>query len=269
MSDTVLLVFEGEKTEPEIFDNIKNVFFNKVGKTVIYAIFGTEIYRLWKAINDDPYVDTFVIIKNICLNKDELKTLSKGDISEIHLFFDFEGHSHPEMTRDDYCSLIREMLDTFNDEHGQGRLWISYPMVESLKHCRKDISVCFNRCVALLKDNVYYKELVGKIPDYQDVRRLSWIDWRYLIFINIQKAFCLVEGYYKIPAYSDVNRLFDQMVIFENQKTKFIQKYASVVVLSSFPFFLSYYFGEGQYNQIVAEKFSKPCLFKCLVTIQS
>jgi hypothetical protein len=231
---------------------------------MIYAIYGTEIYTLWKAIKDDPYIDTFFTLKNTCINRDDLKLLSRNDISEIHLFFDFEGHSHPEMTQEEYCSLIREMLDTFKDEYGQGRLWISYPMVESLSHCRKDISICFNKCVVLIKNNTQYKKLVGKIHDYQRLKKLSWINWRYLIFVNIQKAFCMVKGYYKIPAYSDVEELFDQMTIFENQEIKFIRKFASVVVLSSFPFFISYYFGEKQYHKIVREKFSKPCRFRCL-----
>jgi hypothetical protein len=264
MIDTLLFVFEGRKTEPIIFDNIKKVFFAGTDKSMIYAIFDAEIYQLWKALKDDPYVDTFVILKKLCLNRDELKLLSKSNISEIHLFFDFEGHSHPEMTQEAYSSLIRKMLGTFNDEYAQGRLWISYPMAESLKHCKRDSGVCFNKCVVPLKDSVHYKELTGQIPDYQDLRKLSWTDWRYLIFVNIQKAFCLVEGHYKIPSYADVNKFSNQIIIFENQEAKFIRQYASVVVLSAFPFFLSYYFGEKQYTQIIKEKFSKPCLFKCL-----
>jgi hypothetical protein len=168
------------------------------------------------------------------------------------------------MTREQYSGLIHEMLETFSDEHGHGRLWISYPMVESLKHCERDISLCFNKCVVPLKNNVHYKELIGKFKDYQNLRKLSWNDWRYLIFINLQKALCLVEGDYRKPAYAEVEKLFDQLVVFENQDLKFIQPYSSVVVLSSFPFFLSCYFGEKQYNKIIEGDFSKPCRFHCL-----
>jgi hypothetical protein len=47
MPDTILLVFEGGKTEPSIFDSIKNEFFkNQDAKRIVYAIFGANILKL-------------------------------------------------------------------------------------------------------------------------------------------------------------------------------------------------------------------------------
>ncbi|GHU72329.1 hypothetical protein FACS189450_09910 [Spirochaetia bacterium] len=264
MSETILLVFEGARTEPNIFDNIQKVFFNKSGKSMVYAIFGTEIYKLWKEIKEDPDLDTLALLKETAINKAELTRFSRKEIAEIHLFFDYEGHAHPEMTIDTYNSLIAQMLATFNQENDPGRLWISYPMVEAIKHCKKNITTCFNRCLAETADNTKYKKRIGRIPDFQNARVLKWPDWRYLLAINIQKAFCLVEGYYKMPSYIEAQKLFDQMIIFENQKRKFIIPAASVVVLSSFPFFLSDYFGERQYRKILKQKYVKPCRFCCI-----
>jgi hypothetical protein len=267
MSDTILLVFEGGKTEPDIFDNIKDVFTDKIDSNIIYVIiFGTEIYKLWKEVKDDPYVDTFVILKEVCLKNDKsrndkLRYLSKDDISEIHLFFDFEGHSHPEMGMDNYIHLIREMLDIFKDENDQGRLWISYPMVEALKHTYKDSTKCFD-CIQNIGDNTKYKEKVGKIADFQDTRKYIRSDWYHIIAINILKAICLVNCNYSMPAYTDILSVLNQSCIFAVQKERFILLNSSVVVLSAFPFFLLYYIGEELYNEIHLEEFDKECKFK-------
>jgi hypothetical protein len=113
VADTILLVFEGEKTEPSIFDNIKNVFFNNNSRRMIYAIFGTNILQLWKELNDDPYFETIEKLKDIAINKDELKNLTRDNVSEIHLFFDFEGHI-PEKTLEDHCNIVYTMLAFFD-----------------------------------------------------------------------------------------------------------------------------------------------------------
>jgi hypothetical protein len=161
MADTILLVFEGEKTEPSIFDNIKSVFFNNNPQRMIYAIFGTNILRLWQALNEDPDFDTIVMLQNIVLNKDELKNITRGNVSEIHLFFDFEGHL-PGKSIDDHCNIVYTMLTFFDEETDHGKLWINYPMAEALKHRYKNLIKCFD-CIQNIGDNTKYKEKVGKI----------------------------------------------------------------------------------------------------------
>jgi hypothetical protein len=265
MSKNILLVFEGAKTEPGIFDNIKKVFFTKNGESMIYAIFGTNIYNLWLEIKDDPYINTLAILQGRAENKAILAHYSRKDFAEIHLFFDYEGHAHKGMTLEDYNAMIFQMLATFDDEYNDhGRLWISYPMVEALKHCKWDLTACFDECCAEITDYSHYKERIGQINDFQDVRLLTWPAWRYLIAINIQKAFCLVDGHYRMPTYREVVKLFDQMVIFKKQEEKFIIPADSVAVLSAFPFFLSDRFKEPQYQEILAQGYIKPCGFHCI-----
>jgi hypothetical protein len=267
MADTILLVFEGERTEPSIFNNIKSVFADEINSDIIYiVIFGTEIYKLWKEIEKDPYIDTLPLLKKICLNNnklnsDKLRDLSRTDISEIHLFFDFEGHGHPEMSMDDYVCLIRKMLDVFKDEYNQGRLWISYPMVEALKHTYKDLTRCFN-CIQNIADNTKYKEKIGNIIDFQDARKYNRSDWHHFIAINTLKANCLVSSNYSLPVYKGILSTLDQSHVFESQKTRRILFDLSIVVLSAFPFFLLHYIGEDLYNEINFADFDKECKFK-------
>jgi ppGpp synthetase/RelA/SpoT-type nucleotidyltranferase len=264
MGDTILLVFEGEKTEPSIFDNIQEVFFNKSPGRRIYACFGTNIYKLWQELKDDTDFDTIIKLQELARNKDELKNLDRNNVSEIHLFFDFEGQILKDNQADMYCKIINEMLDIFNDENEHGKLWISYPMVEALKHSCKDLEKCFSKCIMKIKSDIHYKDHVGIMHDYQDVRKYTYLDWQKLIFTNIEKAHCLISLKYQLPEYRVIDELISQIKIFESQKERFILPASSVAVLSSFPFFLLYYFGRNLYQDIIHKNLIKPCKFKCL-----
>jgi hypothetical protein len=65
-----------------------------------------------------------------------------------------------------------------------------------------------------------------------------------------------------MPAYIEVSSALKRARIFEAQKKRFILLNSSVVVLSSFPFFLLYYFGEKLYNKVYFDDFDKDCKFK-------
>jgi hypothetical protein len=264
MADTILLVFEGEKPELSIINNIKKEFFeNKVSKTMIYAVFGTNILKLWKELDGDPYFDTVEMLRDVARNRDDLRPVVRDDVSEIHLFFDFEGHL-PEKSGEAHCTIISKMLAFFDNETEHGKLWLSYPMAEALKHIYRDLTKCFD-CIQRISDNTGYKKKVDKINDFQDARKYTFPDWRHIIAVNTRKAVCLVNNDYTVPAYPKVLSALKQSSIFEAQKQKFIQLNSSVVVLSPFPFFLLDYFGKKLYNKIGFDHFNKNCKFKHII----
>ncbi|MDR2098345.1 MAG: hypothetical protein LBP37_07485 [Spirochaetaceae bacterium] len=203
------------------------------------------------------------MLQNVIRNKDDLKDIARNNVSEIHLFFDFEGHL-PEKPLNAHCAIIYEMLMFFDEETEHGKLWISYPMVEALKHIYKDLTKCFD-CIQNISDNTKYKEKVGKISDFQDTRYYTFPDWRHIIAANTRKAVCLVNGDYSVPAYREASSALKQVNIFEAQKERFILLNSSVVVLSSFPFFLLYYFGEKLYKKVHFDDFDKDCKFRHIV----
>lgn len=252
--DTIVFIYEGEDTEKKILDNLHSNFFEfPIQHKYIFLPFKTDIYELWKKLQKDNY-ETDII--DLLMEKDntiktEVELVGKKSISEIYLFFDYDGHA---TCADD--EIIREMLETFNNETDYGKLYISYPMVESVKDLKKN-DKCNRRCSVLAKSNIGYKELVGDDTDFQNLKRLCVSDWHLIIKHYISKSNCIIKSTvdcdvesFKLPKYCDFIEKTNQSAIFENQFIKFIQPRNEVAVLSCFPFFLIDYLGENLYNDL-------------------
>ncbi len=136
----ILLVFEGESTEYKVYDLLKK---HELGlEKQILSTFKAEVYQLYRQVIDDG-ADLLLLLQE----KDaSLKKISKDNISSIFLFFDFDCHA---TQADD--AKIKELLEYFNNETEEGKLFISYPMVEAFKyytHCdelQDFLSLCVKR----------------------------------------------------------------------------------------------------------------------------
>jgi hypothetical protein len=238
-----LLVFEGKRTEPRIFDNLKRTLFSNTENRILYATYNTNIYQLWDEIKQDDGLDLIEILRERNINS--LNGITRKSVFDIYLFFDHDPHD--TFASDDE---IKKMLEYFNNETENGKLYISYPMVEALKHFENDLSnERFKDCIESISTLSNYKRKIGKITCFQDIRHLTKENWNYILAENIKKANLIVNSVYKKPGYSNINEL-NQKNIFSNQLEKYIQPYKSVAVLSGFPFFIAEYFGEGFYNNI-------------------
>jgi hypothetical protein len=238
MSRIILFIFEGEEPESMIYNSLQKNFFASSKSSIIISYFRAEIYQLWKEVKADKDLDTVAMLEK--RDNPNLSNISREQIEEIHLFFDHDAHSHlSTMTPKEYNKLINDMLATFNDEYAQGKLWISYPMAEAIRHCKKDANVCFGNCIADITKNKDYRNLVSTLSDYQDIRKFTPHDWHYFIAISIQKVYCLLNGAYTIPPYQEIKD-YDQKIIHEKQVEKFIDSELKVAVLSAFPLFLLY-----------------------------
>ena len=127
MSNNILFVFEGEKTEDQIIDSLKKFYFNQ--EMIITCAYCNNIYNLYKQLHTDEDLDTFNLLKDIPINKQNLKEYKRTDFAEIYLFFDYDGH---DTMADD--SILIDLILKFNEETEKGKLYISYPMIESIKH---------------------------------------------------------------------------------------------------------------------------------------
>ena len=239
MSEKILFVLEGENTEKQILDNIKKRFFTNKKEVIFYVTYNAEIYQLWEEMKDDDFLDLLDVLKERSEeNRTSLKELKKDDISQIYLFFDYDGHA--TKASDD---VIQKMLEYFNNETESGKLYISYPMVEALKDLGDEY--CFKDKIVLAKQNIGYKTQVGLNKKYQDSRKIEKSDWHFIILENSKKANFIVNDNYTEP-----EDIILQDSIFAGQLERFIKPHNKVAVLSGFPLFLAEYYGKDLYNQL-------------------
>ena len=235
----ILFVFEGEKTEDQIVASFTKHIFND--KTVITCAFCAEIYQLHRALVDDEDLDTFSLLKDIPNNEEILKDFTRDDFAEIYLFFDYDGHSTLASDK-----ALFEMLDIFDEETDLGKLYISYPMVESIKHFSEELD--FKNLKVEAKKNIKYKKLVSEEADkkYLQFSKYTIEIWKLLIINHLSKMNYIVTDEYILP-----NESSTQTHIFKNQKEKYIDKDSTISVLSGFPVFMFDYFGFTKFSKII------------------
>lgn len=129
----ILFVFEGGKAEPMVFDSIGELFLSKEELCVLkcehdlptlYSNLRANEYDLFRSL---PFKEN-----NIYLPEDKrLDTL----FSQIFLFFDYDFQNR--LGTQKVNGILDEMLDFFSDETENGKLYINYPMIESLKYTKE------------------------------------------------------------------------------------------------------------------------------------
>ncbi len=234
MSDNILFILEGNNPDKSIADDLTKFFVNE--NTVVTCAYCTTIYKMYADISEDEYLDTFSLVKEIAANKDVLKDFKRSDFSQIYMFFDYDGHASNASDE-----KLSDLLEFFNEETEKGKLYISYPMVEALKHIEsfdtfKDLKVA-------CKDFQGYKKIVNAncIKCLIDFNCYNLDIWKELIVAHLKKMNEIVNSTYEFPAV-----IVDQLTIFHKQLEKHINIDQTVAVLSAFPIFLHDYYGNEE-----------------------
>lgn len=251
----ILFVFEGEDREPNIYKTIEKLFFPRQNENIVCS-FGNNLYALYKEMIDlDGDGDIVSVLKTKLGERGDtmLQELRSSDFSEIFLFFDYD-FQHSQLSLDEINQRVDEMLTLFNEETENGKLYINYPMVESIRYTKElpdenyvDYIVSREECnnfKQLAKEFSYYNDFThilfrdNEIPSKQ--RYLTIQDnWSFLRHMNVCKANWIVNGRNEIPINKeDIN----QIAIFEGQKQRFVETHESVAILNSFPLFIFDYF---------------------------
>lgn len=252
----IVIITEGEKTEKQIVENLQSVFFKKNDKkNQILLSFKTHIYELWRQLEKDEF-ETDIIEVLIERDKEIEKIFNKIDkncISEKYLFFDYDGQACKRKIAD---SIIKQMIENFDNETENGKLYISYPMVEAIKHLKNGMS-CNDICYVKGKENIHYKDIVSHNTNFSDLTKLNKKAWNTILNFGVKKANCLVSNNFSKPEYADYRQKINQENIFKYQLQKHINRGNNIAVLSGFPFFLIDYFGEKVYSDIKDDNYIK------------
>lgn len=237
----ILMVFEGEKTEKQITDNMTQYFLNESANTIVYGFHCGEIYSLYNKLQNDPDLELFSLLKENLQHKNSmLQTIEREQVAEMYLFFDYDGHAS---SADD--EKLKDMIELFDNEtEDYGKLYISYPMVEAIKHLNTQSD--YKDLVAVSEPN--YKSIVAYEGDdaLKNLTSLTKENWKVIIEENSKKANFIVHDDYSYP-----NERIEQIEIFENQKEKYIDTQNKVAVLSAFPIFLADYYGYEKLREMI------------------
>ena len=247
----IALIYEGIKTEKNLFESIKKHFFMVQAELVIVTLPADgNIYMLWSRLKADDFeTDLIHVLKE--MNRDiseKLKDVDDNDFSEVYLFFDYDSQNDniPKELRE--RDVLEEMLQTFNNETELGKLYISYPMVESIK----EISVSRQDYVTFylpLSECGKYKEIVGGKSDYSDYRKITKKMWYAACNASRKRASVLVSYKEQCNYQEFLNRL-TQENIYKSQKKIFIKENQAIGILNSVPLFLLEYYDETFWNLV-------------------
>lgn len=247
----IAIISEGEKTEKQIINNLENNFTTFSNK-IIFLSYKANIYNLFREIEEDEDIDIISLLKEKQIKANKIRNdvenidvsnINSDDISQIYLFFDYDGHTENASDEE-----IVKMLNKFDNETENGKLYISYPMVEALKHLKKD-KLDINNYLVEAKIRINYKNFVSQNTDYENLVNLTKGNWFFIISENLKRCLFLLE--IKNINYEIYSNMINQESIFNKQLDKYISKEEKVLVLSAFPFFLIEYFGEEFFSLVV------------------
>lgn len=239
------MVFEGEKTEKIIFDSLKEHFLTNKTNRIIYGFHCGEIYSLYSKLTVPENESLFFILKEKLQVKNAvLQDIIEEYVEAIYLFFDYDGHANSDSN-----DKLQDMLEFFDDEFENGKLFVSYPMVEAIKHLKEDI--CFNETKSISEPQ--YKTIARNNCDSylkkfgeSDKNNILKENWNYIISEHCKKANYIVNNIFSFPEV-----IIAQDEIHKKQIEKYDTVNNEVAVLSAFPLMLLDYYGNVKLKELI------------------
>ncbi len=161
------------------------------------------------------------------------------------MFFDFDLHENNLPSGKDSLDVLKDMINFFNNETENGKLYISYPMVEALYDYKEKKCDPYTLCLYPISDLVNYKRRARENNNHASIHYTKDEIWREIIRVFGMRLRCLfnieqLEYYFFKNSISTYDIFFaqKQMVLKKN----------SVLILSAFPEFLLDYFKKDFWN---------------------
>jgi len=249
----VIFIYEGVKAEENLLGNMVDIFFSaKADISILKCPADGNIYMLWTRLKKDDFeTDVVNVLKEMsAIAKERLKDIRASDISEIYLFFDYDGHNDniPKEYRNE--DILEEMLQTFNNETELGKLYVSYPMIESIKEI--DIKTRdYKRLYVSLDEISGYKQSCFSQPDFNNYSRIKEKYWIAACDASLKRASLLVQ-YKELCTYDYFINNLGQENLYFHQKRNYIANNHVLCILNSVPLFLLEYYGEEFWNRVTS-----------------
>ena len=233
----IAFVVEGEAREPVIIRNMQSFFFKKSQIKILTLPAEQNIYMLWKRLKEDDFeTDIIEVLRESSPESEQvLRELTRESFSEIYLFFDYDGHQTNLKEGTDDQKVLTEMLENFNNETENGKLYISYPMVEALRDLAADGCAGHTKCEIKKEEFHNYKNISAANPWMARFDRYEIDHWEKILEVFAMRVSCLF-GKENVLSFQEYRDNVDPSSIFDKQMS--IQDGQGVFILSAFPEFL-------------------------------
>ncbi len=255
----ILLIVEGAKTEPKLFEKISSIKWNEKAEISIIDI-KTNIYSLYNKMikyDEDFFLgasSTIDVLKEMLYSEGRTQELEKLNypFTDIYLFFDFEYQDRiiPDEKKHDF---LNDMQNYFSNETENGLLLINYPMIEayrdfippapSLSFRDRDIDI------PIVKDKKY-KQIVGERGFVYDIKNYDLNMFEGLFIQNVMKANYLLNNDYSMPEYEIFINDFVYGTSLLNSEFNYIDKNLKISILCSCIYIFVGYFGKTYYDTL-------------------
>lgn len=253
----ILLIVEGEKTEPVFFQHLMNVY----GVDADIVMIGTNLYSLYDRMKEYHFE---------CDVRDVLKEIQKPSLdgalldqrfTYTYLVYDSDLQHTPVDQRNDKPPIdqltsenlikLKEMVCYFTNETDPaiGRLYINYPMMESYRFCESFNDEAFLSAKIELAQMHDFKKLAGQ-------KRLAGItvksytkeNFADLIRLNVRKLHSMYFSASSIlPSYSEYMDESTAEHIFQKQYDLVNSDHVLNVLNSSLFIILDYFENRGSF----------------------
>jgi hypothetical protein len=261
--DYKAFIVEGEVREPQIIDNILKVFFSHDSFKIITLPAEENIYMLWKKLKADDF-DTDIIEVLRESNDDireQLAGLSRDDFSEIYLFFDYDVHQTNLGKEDNTdAEAVVQMLRSFDNETENGKLYISYPMVEALRDYKTGLCGDKQSCYVEIGQMKKYKNASSVRSLNPHFKEYDYEIWKDIIDVFAMRVSCLLglTNTLEYKRYLETAGPYDIYLMEEKETQR-----GRVFVLSAFPEFLIDYYGIKLWGNCVRHRKNQRDLIGC------
>lgn len=158
---------------------------------------------------------------------------------QILFFFDYDAHQ-TNLSKEDDKDVLIQMLESFDNETENGKLYISYPMVEALRDY--DAGICGNKedCFVAIDKLGEYKNASALRSFNPHIKDYDIAVWKDIIDVFAMRLSCLFRAS-TILDYDYYSKMVSPYNIYELEEKEAEKQ--RVFVLSAFPEFLIDYFG--------------------------
>ena len=245
-NSTKIFVVEGEDRDLRFLNSLVRVFFQgKYEAQIISLPAKQNIYMLYNILKEDGFESDIVEIlrDNVEDAAEKLEGISRQEIDEVFLLFDFDLHQNnlSSSINQDPLDVLKELVSYFDNETENGKLYVSYPMIEAAYDFVVDECETFTGCYLPLEKFVDYKTLSGTNNPVASWH-FDYVQWAEAIKVFALRIQCLFKN--SSIDYKSFRGEINTFSILEKQ-INLIERLHGVFVLGACPEFLLDYFNEA------------------------